>query len=79
LLSTLDPETERSTHPEPDRSGRPDQLGHYKASLAQTRERRPEDSMFEILFFEDFPLISGLLILGIFVFIMYYLIKDAMP
>ena len=35
--------------------------------------------MLEILFFEDFPLVSALLILGIFVFIMYYLIKDAMP
>jgi len=35
--------------------------------------------MLEILFFEDFPLISALLILGIFAFIMFFLIKDAMP
>ena len=35
--------------------------------------------MLEFLFFEDFPLISALLILGIFVFIMYYLIREAMP
>jgi hypothetical protein len=35
--------------------------------------------MLEVLFFEDFPLISALLILGIFVFIMYYLFKEARP
>jgi len=35
--------------------------------------------MFEILFFKDFPLISVLLILGIFGFIIFCLIKDAMP
>ena len=35
--------------------------------------------MLEVLFFEEFPLVSMLLILGIFVFIMYYLIKEARP
>jgi hypothetical protein len=35
--------------------------------------------MLEVLFFEEFPLVSMLLILGIFAFIMYYLIKAARP
>ena len=35
--------------------------------------------MLDVLFFEEVPLVSALLILGIFVFIMYYLIKEARP
>jgi len=35
--------------------------------------------MLEVLFFKDFPLISALLIVGVYVFIIYYLIKEARP
>jgi len=35
--------------------------------------------LFEILFFKEFPMIGVLLVLGIFIFIMYYLIKEARP
>jgi hypothetical protein len=35
--------------------------------------------MLEVLFFEEFPLMSAVLILGIFMFIMYYLIREARP
>jgi hypothetical protein len=38
-----------------------------------------EDSMLQGLFFDDYPFVAGCLIVFIYVFVMYQLIKDARP
>ena len=38
-----------------------------------------EDSMLEGLFFEEYPFVGGCLIMFIYFFVMYHLIKDARP
>lgn len=42
-------------------------------------EQFTEESMFDGLFFEDYPLVGGALIVLIYLFVMYQLIKEARP